>query len=263
MKLPSLIAGIAVLVTASSLCRGQDVCRATVEARVEISGGELTLSDLLTRDSCARLRTAAAAIRLGSAPLEGSARVFPGGEIRERLQAIAPDASSSFMVPERITVRHAGARASCAEIEAKLLSATPSAKNVMTQIDCGAAGRIPLDAPLQRTGKIWDPATRTWLLQVRCVHAADCVPFAVRVPADAFPPTASREPDAVHPAAKPLVRPGQSAMLLWDQDGIRAVVPTVCLDSGAAGETIRTRIAHGTQVVRAIVVSARELKAAS
>ena len=35
---------------------------------------------------------------------------------------------------------------------------------------------------------------------------------------------------------KPLVRPGQTVTLLWDQDGIRLTVPAVSLDRGGAGE---------------------------
>ena len=273
MKIPSIIAGIALLATTASLCRAETPCHATVESNIEISGTELTLADLLTRDSCAPLRTAAATVLLGAAPLEGIARILSGDEIRVRLQAVIPEADASVLVPERTIVRRAGRRASCGEIEAKLLPTASSSSTtdptsaqrakIDQEIDCGAGGRIPLDAPLQRTAKIWDPATRTWLLRARCVHSSDCVPFAVRVPANSFPENARSEAGPARPAAKPLVRAGQPAMLLWDEGGIRAVVPAICLDAGAAGETIRARMAHGTQVVHAIVVSARELKATS
>jgi len=60
-----------------------------------------------------------------------------------------------------------------------------------------------------------------------------------------------------------LVRRGQAAMLLWDQNGIRLTVPTVCLESGAPGKQIRTRIIPSGRVVRAIVVSAGMLRAIS
>jgi flagella basal body P-ring formation protein FlgA len=52
-------------------------------------------------------------------------------------------------------------------------------------------------------------------------------------------------------------------MLLWDQNGIRLTVPTVCLESGAPGKQIRTRIIPSGRVVRAIVVSAGMLRAIS
>jgi hypothetical protein len=61
----------------------------------------------------------------------------------------------------------------------------------------------------------------------------------------------------------PLVRPGQPAMLVWDGDGIRVVVPVTCLDRGAPGESVRARITPSGTVVRAVVIEAGVLRAMS
>jgi flagella basal body P-ring formation protein FlgA len=68
---------------------------------------------------------------------------------------------------------------------------------------------------------------------------------------------------AATPGAIPLVRRGETVTLLWDENGIRLVVPAICLDPGAEGQKVRARVARGGRLVRAIVVSAGKLRAAS
>jgi hypothetical protein len=65
------------------------------------------------------------------------------------------------------------------------------------------------------------------------------------------------------PSTPPTVRPGQAALLVWEGNGIRVVVPVTCLDRGASGESVRARIVPSGQVVRAVVVEAKLLRAAS
>jgi hypothetical protein len=60
----------------------------------------------------------------------------------------------------------------------------------------------------------------------------------------------------------PRVRPGEAVTLVWEQDGIRLVVPAVALDAGAAGDKVRARIVRGGALVPAIVISAGLLQAA-
>jgi hypothetical protein len=62
---------------------------------------------------------------------------------------------------------------------------------------------------------------------------------------------------------KQLVHPGEAVTLLWDQGGIRLVVPAVCLDTGGAGEAVRARIVRGGRMVRAIVEGEGRLRVAS
>ena len=70
-------------------------------------------------------------------------------------------------------------------------------------------------------------------------------------------------PAALRPRAGELIHSGQSARLLWDEAGIRVVVPTICLDPGSIGDIVRARLVHGNRTVRAVVVGAAELRAVS
>jgi hypothetical protein len=59
----------------------------------------------------------------------------------------------------------------------------------------------------------------------------------------------------------PAVRPGELVRLLWDQDGIRSVVPVTCLDRGAVGDQVRVRVQPGGRIVTATVMEAGLLRA--
>jgi hypothetical protein len=59
------------------------------------------------------------------------------------------------------------------------------------------------------------------------------------------------------------VRPGQTVILVWDQDGIRLQVPALCLEAGILGAKVRARILRGNRVVRAIVESGKSLRVVS
>jgi hypothetical protein len=310
LLIAACIAGFSVLPQVSL---GQQACQVTVRARVEVASGEFSLADLLARDSCRELLRAAARLPLGSAPLAGSVRVFEASEVRVLLQKVtrsirySAGGSTSMHVPERVTVRRAGARASCADIGRRIResldarpvaaeagrhgTARPIADRVAARvvashdiaahvIDCGVADRIPQGTPLELTRTVWAPALHSWEVSVRCVHPGDCVPFLMRVQDHNSAPemgpstqriTASSSPSgwptgraALNPSnAKPMVRPGEAVTLLWDEDGIRLVVPAICLDPGGAGQSVRARIAPGGRLVRAIVVRAGELRMSS
>jgi hypothetical protein len=290
---------------------GQTPCQATVRASVAVAGPGLSLADLLDADTCPALRRASAHVPLGKTPLAGSVRVLAGEDVRTLLRDLVEDArpvsggsatsvSERIMVPERITVRRAGARASCADIVRRIPgsfapppvkpdagAAAPSAtfSNMSSEVNCGAADRIPQGTPLEFSSPVWDPALRGWEVYARCVQPADCVPFLVRSSPDSRPSTeparganrstiarlvaASSEQRSSEQAAPgsststPRVRAGQTVTLLWDQDGIRLVVPAVALDAGTAGEKVRARIVRGGTLVPAIVVSTGLLRAAS
>src|SRR5205823_1036626 len=113
----------------------------------------------------------------------------------------------------------------------------------------------------------WDPVLATWHISARCIHSVDCVPFLVRVPDKDS--RLKKLPSIRSTAAKtivtetPLVQPGAAVTLLWDQDGIRLLVPAVCLDKGRAGEAVRARILRGGRMVHAVVESAGRLRVAS
>jgi hypothetical protein len=305
------IAGLLILPRAST---GQTRCQVTIKAQVEVTPGKLSLAELLSADTCPELARAAAVVDLGSAPLAGSVRVLAGAEVRAYLQKLAGSMQNSaahlqammmpipeMFIPERISIRRAGARASCADIGKRLTSSevfppTPGptdssnsgfgaltsspggallagpilARSLLASLmDCGAGGRIAQEAPVRPTRTVWDPALSSWDVSARCVHPRDCVPFLVRVPGSG--PEADRDFMSSSPSKvplapigeKPMVHAGDSVTLLWDQDGIRLTVPAVCLDAGAEGQRVRVRIVNGGRTLSAIVVSAGVLRAAS
>jgi len=292
LMIAACIAGFSLLPLVSWAQQG---CHATVKTSVEVAGDEFSLADLLARDSCPELLRAAARVRLGSAPLVGSMRVLEADDIRTFLKKIAGSMyrgeSATIVLPERVSVRHAGARASCADIGRRILTSLDARPTVAEsgppntarlhanavvphEFECGAAGRIPQGAAVELTKTVWDPTLGSWEASVRCTHPSDCVPFLVRLRNRTTEPEIARSAQRIvtsspfagaglSPARRrPLLRPGKTVTLLWDQDGIRVVVPAVCLDPGDEGQKVRARIVRGGRIVPAIVVSAGELRTA-
>ncbi|HXY78134.1 MAG TPA: flagella basal body P-ring formation protein FlgA [Candidatus Acidoferrales bacterium] len=297
MKSALVISAIAAVFAALPAAASQTSCGpVAVRSAVEVGGPDFRLADLLTASSCAALLEAASRVRLGSTPLPGSARVLEGADVEALLQKVFRNDPNSFRawslanIPERIIVRRSGARASCAEIGREVLRAlSPRAVAdeipLPSQIDCGAAGRVPAESPLEPAKIRWNRALRSWEISARCVRERDCVPFLVRVRGEdsltreegsisaspallALPETAEPAPHIRNSAeaptlgAAPLVRAGENATLTWDQAGIRLTVPVVCLEAGAMGQRVRVRVRGGGRVLPAVVESAGQLRAA-
>ncbi len=299
MKLFLNAASLVALFLLPGQARGQASCPATIPAAIALPAGKFTLADLLTREACSELLQAAAAVPLGVAPLAASVRVLDGAQIRALLETVVGELKrgggtvplrAPIIVPPRITVRRAGARAACSEIGSELLASwanqhPQSSAPVGTELqvdeilrgetDCTAAGRIPREAALQLTGVMWDPVLRSWEVSARCVNPAECVPFLIRSRAgdDRFPqppPGARmfRTRYILHAAAiddnlsssKLSVKPGQRATLVWEQDGLRVVLRVICLDRGRVGDSVRARVEGGDRVLRAQVVAEGSLR---
>jgi hypothetical protein len=299
MKRTQIFGSLAVLAISCFPAAALPRCAAIgLRANAEVGDSGISLADLLTAESCPALRHAAASVWLGNSPQPGSTRVFDSSEIRRAFhqlaladplaKAAADVHSPEGIVPERIVVRRAGAKASCGEIgdfvsrtlrarmpvDASLTSArelTTAQPLPGRELDCGRAGRIPRDAPLELIRAFWDPALQGWEYSLRCVRPSDCVPFLVRqIPAASKPGAASKTAsDLRFPKGQPqsanapvAVQVGQTATLFWEQDGIRAVLPVTCLDRGAVGSLVRARTKNGNRILRAEVVSAGVLRAA-
>jgi Chaperone for flagella basal body P-ring formation len=324
-------AGLASLAWGAPDRRVHPACEADrVADRIEVSGGEITLADFLPASGCPDRRQAAARVRLGRAPLAGSVRVFAGAEVQAQMNRLAAEYTAehaakdaakpgaahvaegedknedkdedgslqwaSLSVPERITVRSRGARASCADLAKRILagiapgaarsSLAESAANKSIRpapgagsapdVDCGAADRIPEDAPVEVIRATWDAALKTWDISAGCVHPSDCVPFLVRLRGGDQPARpalvrfALRESPAGEPVShkaasptgdSPLVRSGDKAILSWDRGGIRLLVPVVCLAAGTLGQTVRARIAGTGRILEATVAAPGQLRA--
>ncbi len=76
--------------------------------------------------------------------------------------------------------------------------------------------------------------------------------------------SSSRMPDAqkaVGAGEDSLVKPGQTAILEWEQAGIRVVLPVTCLDAGGMGQFVRVRFKNATGILRAEVMGEGRLRA--
>jgi hypothetical protein len=130
------------------------------------------------------------------------------------------------------------------------------------------ASRMKLGrAPLAGSDRVLDPETLRALL-AKAAAAAGITLGSIR---ELYLPerTTLRRAAALTPApngARPhsraaaigssTVRPGELVHLLWDQNGIRSIVPATCLDQGTTGDQVRARIQPSGQVVKATVISA-------
>jgi hypothetical protein len=284
MKRFAMVLLSGMLAAASLRCAAESACRqVTVEASVEAGQGELTLADLLGSGACPQLREAAAQVSLGAVPRAGSVRVLDGRQIRGLLEGIAGEGSSwrktvSMQVPERIVVRRSQATKSCAEIARFVASAAPSEDRASApsrwqeDLDCAGARGIPQDTPLELTRTAWNAALSRWEFALRCTRPEDCVPFLVwvhgrktsrsgttgRLAASAESTETFRTGEN---RAERLVERGQTATLIWDQAGIRVVLPVTCLDAGALGQFVRVRFKNVARILRAEVVGAGTLRA--
>jgi hypothetical protein len=282
----ALIAGV--LAAASVAAAGEPACTAvTVPSTVEAGKEELSLAELL-RGGCRQLREAAAQVNLGAAPRAGSVRVLDGRRIRGVLEEVLEELAgaglsrqqiSGIEIPERIVVRRAGGTKSCEEIARFVGGAAPS-KNAgapawrQQDLDCAAARGIPEAAPLELTQTAWNAVLQRWEFSLRCARAGDCVPFLVWSDESKTADSGARHRSALPPGSSSshflssmglgggsTIKRGQTATLVWDQAGIRVVLPVTCLDAGGVGQVVRVQLKNGPRILRAEVVGEGMLRA--
>lgn len=279
----------------------QSCSKIVLSPNLQVPDGLLSLADLLPPESCPAIRAAASQVPLGRAPLPGSARLLTGDGVRHLLAGISSRmgraaAPAEFRVPDRIRLRRRDARMSCADIARQIVamlrgqlpgagtdsggSEGPGSEFLSPgNFDCGVADRVPAAAVLELDRRFQDPASRSLEFSVRCRDRHDCVPFLVhekvsgeqaavlstvsRSRGSSTRLPTSRVPGIVpsRPSTPLLVRPGQMARLLWERDGIRVVLPVICLDRGSRGDSVRVRVRNGSRVLRAEVESAGVLRA--
>jgi hypothetical protein len=58
-----------------------------------------------------------------------------------------------------------------------------------------------------------------------------------------------------------LVVPGQTVTLVWDQEGIRVILPAICLDRGGPGDAVRIRMKNSGKIWHAKVAPDGMLRA--
>lgn len=243
-------------------------CPVIVRSSVQVQkSSELVLSDLLDPHSCADVLQKATQISIGKAPLVGSARVLDREQADALLHRLfasgSVSASVQASVPERIVIRSADKRSSCAAIASQILGKSPE-----QSFECGAEGRIPEGALVQVRAKFWDPALRSWEFVTRCQNPEDCVPFTVRstrsgavvLASAAGASSVAGRGDGDVLRRKLLVRAGEKALLIWEADGIRSATRVLCLNAGGKGDRVRVRPLTGGGVLNATVEAEKTLQ---
>ncbi len=287
-----MMAVIAVSASLVGRCAAGTSCSLVgLEASVRIAAPELTVADLLSPDTCARVRQAAARISLGAAPRAGKTRALDGMELRGLIEAIlrgmGVTGEIAGQIPDRVVVQSAGPMKSCSEITQFVLGQPSSqiAEGVRRlwgeELDCASAQSIPEDADLELVRSHWNAGLKRREFAVRCVKPEDCVPFllwtrehgdnrrargaiaAAKIAAgDVFAAGRSSSFESpTGPASRLLVKAGQTATLRWDEGGIRVVLPVTCLDGGGSGERVRVRLKNAARVLQAEVLDDGTLRA--
>jgi hypothetical protein len=190
-------------------------------------------------------------------------------------------------IPERIEVRQRGAFKTCGEIAEFISTADRSAsapeRRLREGMDCAAAHSIPEDAVLELLKATWNARLARREFALRCGRSEDCIPFLIwagekNALAGASPSFASRTAEASNANAKDknkdkdigkdknknlvrLIKPGQTAMLTWEQAGIRIVSPVTCLEAGGLGQFVRIRFKDAARTMRAEIVGVGMLRA--
>jgi len=283
MKCFAMFLLMGVMAAASSRCNAETSCaRVAVQSDVTVAKARLTLADLLGPGSCEGLRQEASRAGLGTAPVGGRVRVFNGHHIRELLGKLSGDGLSletrvSMQIPERVTVHSAQAAKSCAEFAKFVANAAPagtiasSSRGWRERMDCAAAPNLAEATPLELTKTSWSAVLHRWEFNIRCARPQDCVPFLLwshqaNVPRETLASERARilagaESNAIGNGSERLVRRGQTVTLIWDQRGIRIVLPVTCLDGGGLGQFVRVQFKNTPRILQAEVLADGTLRA--
>jgi len=275
----ALLGGMLAIVVAR--CAAEPACAGvTVGASVKVAEAAITLADLLAGATCPAVREAAAQVRLGMAPRNGSVRVFDGAQVRALVEALtsksgdaepASQTRIAMQIPERVVVQRAGAMKTCAEIAQSLASSAWSRDNNRDNnkvpsrgrehLDCAAARGVPEGAQLELIRTNWDETLSRWEFFLRCVQPEACVPFTVWARRGENGEGATRRIEAAVSEKSMLygnallVKPGQTVSLSWEQGGIRVILPVTCLEAGGLGQLVRVRLKNVARTLRAEVMS--------
>jgi hypothetical protein len=130
---------------------------------------------------------------------------------------------------------------------------------VTGELPCQFAAGIPPASSLQLV-KVWqDPGG--FHASFRCQAPVSCLPFVVETAAIGTKAAAKQAPVVRHTATPVLVKSGQAVNLLWERGNLRLTRVMVSLDSGRAGERIRTRARDGGPIVPGHVIAAGWVRA--
>jgi hypothetical protein len=290
MKRVAILLAVGALIGVGTVaCHAQSCGGEVFQSRVTVQPGPLTLADLLAPAACPLLREPAEKIKLGAAPQAGAVRILRRNQMRTLLDELAAGAENlagvlNRQVPERMEIRLAGEMKSCADIAgmiardssaaAKMAAAplNPASRDDASappgQLDCSSLHEVPRKAQLELLHTAWNAGLHRWEFVVRCHRAEECVPFLVSTEGQPLrePPAEGAIKDyrseASRPEAAERIRVGEGATLVWEQSGLRVILPVVCLEAGEVGQSIRVRVRNGNRTLRAQVVGAGRVRVA-
>jgi hypothetical protein len=278
-----LIAGLAL--APGSGAGAESLARVRLPAHVSVEADSLTLADLLPAAPVG-VRTRAARIVLGPAPLVGSSRRFSREAIERRL---GPELAREIEVPESVVVERRARELSQAEVFAAIRAAL--GEKGFTNAAALRPADVLLEMPVMVTASdpglrvvlmSFDPTLglavlRLWTAKERAIR-----PFDVMVrPVEGLgtwletvnggarmAQTRARVSEQVaaarwerRPRGKPLVMALRTASLVLVSDTMEIHTTAEALEPGYLGEIIRVRMTSTRQVVRAKVVGTDSLKA--
>lgn len=58
-----------------------------------------------------------------------------------------------------------------------------------------------------------------------------------------------------------MLKPGQSAMLRWDEGAIRIALPVICLEAAFPGQIVRVRVRNASRILKAQLLNDGTLRA--
>ena len=197
----------------------------------------IRLSDLLPTNVNGSLRVIAEKVSLGRAPEPGSVRVFTLEELRKAI-----DGRLDAEIPAQVTVRRTGWPISPERIR-------DAAQVLRPQVDWSQAHIVPSalairvpDAKLRASEIRPGRNPRALMVRLLCRDRTLCAPFWAEAIFDEpvnvlhSPNTLSVQPEQARP---PLVRPGRSAMLVSDDNGLRITMRVMPLKRAGLGESVQ------------------------
>jgi hypothetical protein len=136
-----------------------------------------------------------------------------------------------------------------------------------TALNCSGAAGVPETAALELLQTTPNPNLQRWEFSLRCLETRECAPFLVWLRSARIDESAASSPASSlrsnTPLTAPLVARGQTALLTWEQAGIRIVLPVTCLEAGGAGQFVLVRFQSAARTLRAQVTRTGTLRAGS
>jgi len=230
-------------------------------AAVTVQSDELRLSDFLPPGAPGILRAQAAQVMLGQTPRPGTVRVM---DIVELEHLLRPEVLRRLSFPPRMTVYRTGYALDAGQAAAAMASAlqTRGVKTELGPVDVASVPLLSTKEPQLRVLDIrYDELRQRWNARLTVANDAQAVPFLVTAAAPAALSAGlsyrADAPQVSKPA--PVLKAGERAILVMNNDAFRATIPVVCLEAGSPGQEIRVRDESNGKVHRAHISAAGDV----